>query len=277
VKSTGVKAPKAWAGRARRLMAASGLVLAVLAAGCATAPAPATISTGAPATMATAAMGQNPADPWERLNRKIFAFNDAVDEALLKPLATAWRDTVPATMRRGVSNFFGNVNDIWSTANHFLQGKAQSGLDMGLRVTVNTLVGLGGVLDPASEMKLDRRSEDFGQTLATWGVGDGPFVVLPIFGPSTLRDAVVFPVDNYFTSAPNYFTHLNGYLASPLYVVNLRAELLATTSLLGDVSLDRYAFVRDAYLARRLDQVYDGAPPLAPLESDDPEAPPKKK
>ncbi len=218
----------------------------------------------------------NPVDPWENWNRKVFAFNDAIDEAVLKPVATAYRDVVPALVRKGVDNFFGNVGDLWSAANHLLQGKLQPGLEMGMRVAVNTVFGIYGVLDPASEMSLTRRSEDFGQTLAVWGVGKGPYVVLPLFGPSTLRDATAFPLDRYATSTGNYFDDFNAYLVTPLQVVAVRADLLATTKLLGEVALDRYSFVRDSFLSRRLDQIYDGAPPLETFD-DEPAEPAAKK
>jgi phospholipid-binding lipoprotein MlaA len=205
----------------------------------------------------------------------MFAFNEAVDEAVLKPVATTYRDTVPELVRTGVSNFFGNIGDIWSTANHFLQGKVATGLEMGMRVLSNTLFGLGGVLDPATEFRLPRRSEDFGQTLGVWGFGPGPFVVLPLLGPSSLRDASAVPLDRYAGSSSVWLGG-NSYAQSALQLVNVRAELLATTQLLGDVSLDKYSFVRDAYLARRLDQVYDGAPPLEKYEDDGADAPPAK-
>lgn len=218
----------------------------------------------------------NPADPWENWNRKVFAFNDAIDEAVLKPVATAYRDVVPALVRRGVDNFFGNVGDLWSAANHLLQGKLEPGLEMGMRVAVNTVFGIYGILDPATEMKLTRRSEDFGQTLAVWGVGKGPYVVLPIFGPSTLRDTTAFPLDRYATSSSLYYGDINNYLVTPLQVVAVRADLLATTKLLGEVALDRYSFVRDSYLSRRLDQIYDGAPPLETFD-DEPAEPAAKK
>jgi phospholipid-binding lipoprotein MlaA len=146
---------------------------------------------------------------------------------------------------------------------------------MGMRVLTNTFFGLGGVLDPATELKLPRQPEDFGQTLGRWGMGPGAFLVLPLLGPSTVRDGLGLPLDMYASAA----THYAGEQASAvslLQLVNLRASLLATTRLLGDVSLDKYSFIRDGYLARRLDQVHDGAPPLEKFE-DVPDDPPSKK
>lgn len=253
--------PTSW--RTLALVAATASLLAV--SGCATAP----VAGGAQ-------RAANPVDPWENWNRKVFAFNDAIDEAVLKPVATAYRDYVPKLVRQGVDNFFGNVGDLWSAANHLLQGKLQPGLEMGMRVAVNTVFGIYGLLDPASEMKLTRRSEDFGQTLAVWGVPNGPYVVLPLFGPSTLRDTAAFPLDRYPTSPSVWFDDLNTYLVTPLQVVAVRADLLATTQLLGEVALDRYSFVRDSFLSRRLDQIYDGAPPLETFDDDPGEAPKKK-
>jgi phospholipid-binding lipoprotein MlaA len=219
-------------------------------------------------------------DPWQGWNRKVFAFNDAVDSALLKPVATTWRDVVPAPLRQGVSNFFGNFGDVWSAANQLLQGKLSTGLEMGMRVMSNTIFGLGGVLDPATEFGLTKRSEDFGQTLAVWGVGSGPFVMLPLLGPSTLRDSLALPLDRAATSSSLYINGINSYVATPVQLVQLRSELLDTTRLLDTVSLDKYSFVRDAFLARRLDQIYDGAPPLAKFEdepADEPAKPAPKK
>lgn len=219
----------------------------------------------------------NPADPWEAWNRKVYAFNDAVDRAVVKPVAQAYRDWVPQLVRTGVGNFFGNIGDVWSTANHFLQGKIGSGLEMGMRVLSNTFFGLGGVLDPATELRLPRRSEDFGQTLGAWGVPAGPYIVLPLLGPSSLRDTAGLPLDRWATTA-THFVDVEAWAATALQLVNVRAELLATTKLVGEVSLDPYVFVRDAYLARRHDQVWDGAPPLEKFEdfdADDP-TPPKR-
>lgn len=245
----------------RRALAIAALALA---AGCASVP-------------PGAATAINPVDPWERWNRKVFAFNEALDEAVLKPVAQAYRDHVPQLVRTGVSNFFGNLGDVWSAANHFLQGKVGTGFEMGMRVLSNTLFGLGGILDPATELRLPRRSEDLGQTLGVWGVPAGPYIVLPVFGPSSLRDTAALPFDRYAGSTSPYFD-VNVWATSSLQLVNVRAELLATTQLLSDVSLDKYSFLRDAYFARRIDQIYDGAPPLEKFEDEgaDEPAPPKK-
>ena len=243
------------------------LALALALGGCASVP-----------NQAAATPGQQ-ADPWEGWKRKVFAFNDAVDNAVLKPVAEGYKAVVPSIVRTGVTNVFGNINDIWSTANQFLQGKVQNGFEMGMRVLVNSFFGIGGLLDPATEMHLSKRSEDFGQTLGRWGVGPGPYVVLPLFGPSTLRDTFALPVDRHFAAGAYPQEQSVRYTVSALELINGRANLLATTGLLDQVALDRYSFIRDAYLSRRVDQIYDGAPPQEKFDdepADAPSAPAKK-
>lgn len=239
------------------------MALSLLAGGCATVP---------PAGTAPAAA--NPVDPWENFNRKVYAFNEALDEALLKPVAEAYRDVVPELVRTGVDNFFGNVYDAWSAVNQLLQGKLEDGLTMGTRVAANTLFGLGGLLDPATEMRLTRRSEDFGQTLGHWGVPNGPFLMLPLFGPSTVRDATGLWVDRQVSPAQLSDSEAKRWIIGGMEVVNVRTKLLQTLRLLDDVALDKYAFVRDAYLARRRDAVFDGAPPFEDLGDDWEDEPP---
>ena len=242
----------------RRVTAAALSALLVLASGCATVP-------GAPRL--------SKEDPWENFNRKIFNFNEALDEAVLKPVATAYRNVVPQLVRTGVSNVLGNIGDLWSAANHLLQGKIHTGLDMGMRVMANTTLGLGGLLDTATEMGLTRQSEDFGQTLGRWGVGPGPYLVLPLIGPSTLRDTSALVVDRQ-ASASNLANNSNGaYAITTIEVVSVRASLLDAKQLLDAAALDKYTFMRQAYLARRLDAVYDGAPPLLPFEDEEEPAP----
>lgn len=211
------------------------------------------------------------ADPWEGFNRAVFGFNDAVDEAVLKPLAQTYRAVLPRPVRTGIGNVYGNFDDAWSAVNHLLQGKGQSGLEMTMRVLVNSTFGLLGLLDPASEMRLERRSEDLGQTLAVWGVGSGPYVVLPLLGPSTVRDTLALPADRAVSPARLADREARRVAVTALGIVDTRANLLATTELLGQVALDRYTFVRDAYLSRRRDQIFDGAAPLEDF-GDEPEA-----
>ncbi len=252
--------------------AASLVVLAALGlGGCATVPAGST---------APAAVAPSPADPWEDWNRRVFAFNQVVDDNFLAPLATAYRDAVPALVRTGVTNVFNNFNDITSAGNHLLQGKFQSGLEMGMRVIANSFFGLGGLLDPATEMRLERRPEDYGQTLGRWGVPSGPFVVIPFFGPASVRDSFVVPAEFFIGPSPNMF--IEGWatraFVTGVNIIDARANLLGATQLLDSIALDRYSFIRDAYLARRLDLVRDGAAPMETFEdepADPPPAPPK--
>lgn len=242
----------------RRLVAPALLALALAAGGCAT--------TG-PAT---------PGDPWEGFNRKVFAFNEAVDSAVLRPVAEAYRDNVPRLVRTGVSNVLGNIGDLWSAANHFLQGKGQSGFEQGMRFLTNTLFGLGGLLDPASEMGLKRQSEDFGQTLGKWGLGPGPYLVLPLLGPSSLRDGIGRVPDMAASPSNLLDDSRASTLATVLTVVDARASLLGVTGLADQVSLDKYAFFRQAYLSRRQDAVYDGAAPAEAFEDIGDDPPPPK-
>lgn len=206
-------------------------------------------------------------DPLEPLNRKVFAFNDAVDQAVVAPTARVYRDVVPGPVRTGVGNFFGNISDIWSAVNSFLQFKGGDGLRTTLRVGLNTFMGFGGVLDIASEAGLESSNEDFGQTLGHWGVGPGAYVVWPLLGPSTARDSAALPLDAQAT--PNLFINDRAVQNSltALRVVDVRARLLGASRLLEDASLDKYLFTRDAYLQRRRSLVHDGNPP----EEDDTE------
>jgi phospholipid-binding lipoprotein MlaA len=248
---------------ARKALALLGLLagLAFLG-GCATAP------TGAPGAAAAPASAPSPADPWESLNRKVWGFNDAVDSAVVRPLAQAYETLVPSLVRAGVTNVFGNVGDLWSAANHLLQGKFQTSLEMGLRVVTNTVFGLGGLLDPASEMGLKRRSEDFGQTLGRWGLGSGPYLVLPLLGPSTLRDAGGLMLDRQFTSTRLVDESGTKLGLTALGLLDTRAGLLSASKMLDSVALDKYTFVREAFLSRRLDAVHDGSPPLSKDDGD---------
>lgn len=213
---------------------------------------------GAPAESASRS---HQIDPWERWNRKVYKFNDKVDEAVLKPVATTYTKVVPDPMRRGVNNFFGNVSDVWSALNNLLQGKFSNGFQDVIRVGTNTLFGLGGFLDVASEFGVDRQGEDLGQTLGRWGMQSGPYVVWPFLGPSTLRDSIALPLDAQVS--PALAMHSSGAKAATagLQAVNQRANLLGASGMLNDIALDKYVFVRDAYLQRRRSLVYDGDPP----------------
>jgi phospholipid-binding lipoprotein MlaA len=203
----------------------------------------------------------NSRDPLEPFNRGVYQFNDAVDRAVVRPVATVYRDVLPSPVRTGVSNFFYNLQDAWSIVNNTLQLKPEQAGNSFFRFGVNTVFGLGGVLDIATEMRIERYTEDFGQTLGRWGVGAGPYLVLPLLGPSTVRDTAALPVDMkgspsaYIDDVPvrNSATALN--------LLNQRSRLLQATDMLDQVALDPYTFTRDAFLQRRRSAVYDGNPP----------------
>ncbi|MGZ5894528.1 MAG: MlaA family lipoprotein [Caldimonas sp.] len=203
-------------------------------------------------------------DPWENWNRKVFNFNEDLDRAVLKPVATAYSNVVPQPVRRGVSNFFSNFADAWSAINNMLQGKIELGFEDATRVGANTLFGLFGILDVASEMGLDHHYEDFGQTLGRYGVGAGAYVVLPLLGPSTVRDAAALPLDRLATP-PAFFDGTGTQIGlTVLQIVNTRSSLLGATRVIDDISLDKYTFIRDAYLQRRRSLVFDGDAPETP-------------
>lgn len=203
----------------------------------------------------------NPRDPLEPFNRGVYQFNDALDRAVIKPVATAYRDVLPSPVRTGVNNFFNNLQDAWSFVNNSLQLKGEAAGNSLVRFGVNTFLGFGGVLDIASEMQIERHTEDFGQTLGYWGVGAGPYLVLPLLGPSTVRDTAALPVDaqgNLVSGVSDVPTRNS---LTTLNLLNRRSRLLDATSMLEQVALDPYTFTRDAFLQRRQNDVYDGYPP----------------
>jgi len=199
----------------------------------------------------------HPRDPLEPFNRGVSRFNDDVDALVLKPVATVYRDVTPDLVRTGVSNFFDNLRDVWSFVNATLQLKPQAAAENGLRVGVNTVFGFGGLLDIASEMGIERTRLDFGQTLGRWGVPSGPYLVLPIFGPSSVRDAAGFGVE----SSGDLVSRLNDVptrnMLYTLRAVETRANLLRASAMLEGAALDKYSFTRDVYLQRRQSQIDD--------------------
>ncbi|KQX94941.1 VacJ family lipoprotein [Variovorax sp. Root473] len=203
----------------------------------------------------------NPADPFEPFNRGVTRFNETVDEAVLVPAATAYQRVLPSMVRTGVTNFFSNLGDVWSFANSVAQLKLQNSAETFMRLNVNTFFGLGGLLDVATEAGIDRHEEDFGQTLGRWGVGPGPYVVLPLLGPSTLRDTAALPVDRAgsVVGSMNDVAWRNSL--SVLDAVDTRSRYLRAGRLLDDAALDKYTFARDAFLQHRRNAVYDGNPP----------------
>lgn len=210
-------------------------------------------------------------DPWESWNRKVFTFNEKLDENVLKPAATTYSNVVPRPVRSGVDNFFGNAADAWSAVNNFLQGKVANGLQDVIRFGTNTVFGLGGVLDVATEFGLDHQYEDFGQTLGAWGFGPGAYIVWPLFGPSSVRESIALPLDRAVSPALVINDGAVKWELTGLQIINARAGLLGASKVLDDIALDKYTFVRDAYLQRRRSLVFDGDVPQSKDESMQPD------
>ncbi len=227
--------------KSRRAAAAAACV-ALLAAGCAT-------------------RAPNPDDPLEPYNRAMFNFNEKVDEAVLRPVAKVYDRATPRPVKTGVGNFFGNVGDLWTGVNNLLQGKFREGLSDGGRVLVNTTVGIFGLFDVASELGAPKHDEDFGQTLGWWGVDEGPYFVVPFFGPRTARDAAVLPVDLYGDNVWGLEHVPTRNALTALRITHNRAALLGIERTLEEGTLDKYAYARDFYLQQRRYKVFDGNPP----------------
>jgi phospholipid-binding lipoprotein MlaA len=206
---------------------------------------------------------ENERDPWQGFNRTVYGFNDTLDQALLKPTARGYQAIAPDFVESGVRNFFSNINDVSVAVNNLLQGKVENAFSDVGRVLINTTVGLLGLFDVASDMGLQKHNEDFGQTLAAWGVDSGPYLMLPFFGPSTLRDSTSVPVDNFLLNPIN---HIDMEKSDRMYVmavdvVSVRAELLSLEKTVDEIATDKYSFIREAYLDRRNYLVHDGQPP----------------
>jgi phospholipid-binding lipoprotein MlaA len=234
--------PSSLPGKARR--AAAGVLLAAALGG-----------------LGGCATGPNPRDPFEPFNRQMMKFNEGVDAVALKPAATVYRQVLPPLVRTGVSNFFGNLGDVWSSVNSLLQLHLQDAAENFMRFNVNTFFGLGGILDIASELHIERHKEDFGQTLGRWGMPSGPYLVLPLLGSSTVRDTIALPIDR--KADPVHYVDSAGQRNS-LYVlraVDIRSNLLRAGSVLDEAALDKYSFTRDAYLQRRRAQIFDAQNP----------------
>ncbi|KZV15089.1 hypothetical protein F511_38584 [Dorcoceras hygrometricum] len=235
-----------------RLLAALLLLAVALLAGCAIAP---------PRTD----------DPLQKVNRKVYAFNDTLDKAVLRPAAVGYRKVTNPPVRRSVSNFFTNIQMPITIANDLLQARPSQALGSTGRFLINLTIGVGGFFDPASKMGLPLQTTDFGITLARWGMPDGDFVMLPLLGPSTLRDMWHYPVDGYFfdplsiIARTHYFNYGQYYLPQVLYVVSMRSQLIDAEGFL-QTAYDPYAFLRDAYRQRRLYMLYDGNPPADVIE-----------
>ena len=211
----------------------------------------------------------DPRDPWERYNRAMFEFNDGLDRAVIKPVAEAYRDVVPDALQLMVRNFFGNLRDIATAVHQLMQGKPAEAGNAAARVALNSTIGVLGLGDPASDLGFRKTSEDFGQTFGVWGAEPGPYFVIPIFGPSTLRDAFGFVLD---VALDPRDTAIEGArdqnIARGLAAIDRRREFLDSERTLDALSFDHYMAVRDAWLAHRRSQVYDGDPPPLPYKED---------
>jgi len=206
-------------------------------------------------------LNRDPSDPLEPVNRVIYRFNDSLDKVLIKPLAQGYRAITPKPVDRGVTNFFGNLGDVGSAVNNLLQLKfGRAANDVG-RILVNTTVGVVGVMDVASNLDMPKSGEDFGQTLGVWGIGNGPFLVLPVLGPSSARDTVGLVADWYLDPVNYVEGGEVRWSLTGLRLIDRRADLLGSSRVLEQATWDPYAFVRDAYLQKRRNDVYDGNPP----------------
>lgn len=218
--------------------------------------------------MGCATTNQTAGDPLEGYNRAMYKFNDAVDTAIVKPVAQGYDTVVPAPISHGVSNFFSNLDDITVIINDLLQGKFYQAYKDTHRFVLNTTVGVAGIFDVASLSGLNKNNEDFGQTLGVWGAEPGAYVVLPFFGPRNVRDTFGL-VGDMFTDPVMYVEGDDARMAFVgTRVVDTRANLLKAEKVLDEAALDEYSYVRDAYMQRRQNLVYDGNPPLADDEFD---------
>jgi phospholipid-binding lipoprotein MlaA len=199
----------------------------------------------------------NPADPWEPMNRSVFGFNQAVDDAVLRPVATAYVKHVPEPVRIGTSNFFSNLTEPWNLVNNVLQGRIKNAGETITRFSLNTVFGVFGLVDVATDAGIERHNEDFGQTLGVWGVPPGPYVVLPLLGPATVRDGSALVVDYQANPVLQLDSQAAQNTLALLLFVDRRALLLKTGNLLDEAALDKYSFSRDVYLQYRRAAIRD--------------------
>ncbi len=226
------------------------------------------------ATLSGCASGpaRNPTDPLEPFNRSMFNLNEGIDKAVLKPVAEGYRAITPQPVRAGVTNFFDNIEDLWSAVNGVLQLRPIVVADNFMRFGVNTVFGLGGLLNVANEIGIERHSEDLGKTLGRWGVPSGPYVVMPLFGPSTVRDATTITLENRYDPVAQINDARTRNVTTVVRLVDSRAGLLRLGNLLDDAALDKYSFTRDAFLQRRRAEIFrpgqDAEDSYKPAEED---------
>ncbi|MEW6512842.1 MAG: VacJ family lipoprotein [Pseudomonadota bacterium] len=203
----------------------------------------------------------NPKDPVEGFNRAMFAFNEGLDTVLIKPVAQGYDAVLPVPVKTGVTNFFGNIADLFIGVNNLLQGKPNQALsDLG-RVAINSTIGILGLFDVATEAGLEKHEEDFGQTFGRWGMGDGAYVVIPVFGPRTVRDTAGLILDVAADPVGDIDHVPTRNSLTALRLIDTRADLLPADKVIEEAALDKYAYVRDGYLQRRRNLVHDGNPP----------------
>lgn len=209
---------------------------------------------------ACATTGGDPRDPWEGFNRGVFEFNEAMDTAIFNPVSTVYKTITPEIVDRGITNMFSNVHDLSVIANDVLQFKFVQALSDVLRVFINTTFGLLGFFDAATDAGFVKHNEDFGQTLATWGMGSGPYIMVPFFGPSSIRDATGFAVDAGFLNPIFYIEDdLTRAGLLTLNYVDFKADMMSAGNLLEEAALDKYEFTKNAYFDRRTNLINDGA------------------
>jgi len=226
----------------------------------------AAVAVAAVSGCATSGQPQDVWDPLEKVNRAVYSFNDAIDSAVLRPVAKGYDKVLPDPVKSGVANFFNNAFEPTVVINDVLQGKPGQALSDAGRFVVNTTIGVVGIFDVARTMGMERHVEDFGQTFAKWGFAPGPYLVLPFLGPSNLRDATgtgiyfayTYPFSNIEDDTARYSVYA-------LELINYRVQLLGTSDVIDQAALDPYVFVREAYNQRRIDLIYDGNPPLPAL------------
>ncbi|WP_254050807.1 VacJ family lipoprotein [Zoogloea sp. LCSB751] len=209
---------------------------------------------------ACAGPGGHPKDPLEPMNRATFRFNETADKYVVRPVAEVY-DLAPLPVKTGVANFFGNIGDVWIGVNNLLQGKVVDGLSDGGRFLLNSTVGLLGVFDVATEIGLEKHDEDLGQTLGRWGVGDGPYVVLPLLGSSNVRDGLSLIGDFRFDPLMQLEDVGARNSVSGLRLISRRAALLGADTAADEAALDKYGYMRSFYMQYRRNQIYDGQPP----------------
>jgi phospholipid-binding lipoprotein MlaA len=211
--------------------------------------------------LAGCATSGNPKDPIEGFNRAMYAFNDGLDTAIIKPVATGYDAVLPTPVKTGVTNFFGNIEDVFIGVNNLLQGKIPAAASDFGRFLINSTVGILGLIDWASDAGLEKHDEDFGQTFGRWGVGNGAYVVIPVFGSRTARDTVGLVLDVATDPVAQHRPKRTRDIAVVLRLVNDRANLLAADKVVEEAALDKYSYIRDAYLQRRRNLIHDGNPP----------------